>query len=44
MRNPNLIYNRQFRDQHPDLQEFMQNHPNVWEKLPGNEPLGRLRS
>jgi hypothetical protein len=34
-RNPNLIYNKEFRHQHPDLQEFMQNHPNVWGKLPG---------
>jgi len=32
-RNPSLIYDRRFREQHPDLQAFMQNHPNVWGKL-----------
>ncbi len=36
-RNPNLIYNRGWRERHPDLESFMQNHPNVWGKMPGNE-------
>jgi hypothetical protein len=39
-RNPNLIYDKKFREQHPDLQGFMQNHPNVWGKLAGNERWG----
>ena len=39
-RNPNLIYNREWRERHPDLQEFMHNHPQTWGKLPGNERWG----
>ena len=39
-RNPDLIYNRQFRHAHPKLQEFMQNHPNVWGKLANNGRWG----
>jgi len=39
-RNPNLIYNRAWRERHPDLREFMQNHPQIWGKLPGNERWG----
>src|ERR1700758_4750537 len=35
--NPNLIYNREWRERHPDLREFMNNHPQIWGKLPGNE-------
>lgn len=41
-RNPNLIYNKQFRHEHPDLEVFMQNHPNVWEKLPGSGRWGAI--
>lgn len=40
MRNPDLIYNRRFRHEHPELQEFMQNHPNVWGKLPNYRRWG----
>jgi hypothetical protein len=39
-RNPNLIYNREWRERHPDLQQFMQNHPNVWGKLPESRRWG----
>ena len=39
-RNPDLIYNRNFRKQHPDLEAFMQNHPNVWGKLAGSGRWG----
>ena len=40
VRNPNLIYDRQFRHQHPALQEWTQQHPNVWKKLPGYSRWG----
>jgi hypothetical protein len=40
MHNPNLIYDRQFRHEHPDLQTFMQDHPNVWGKLPDSGRWG----
>jgi hypothetical protein len=33
-RNPNLIFDRQFRSQHAELEEFMQTHPGTWGKLP----------
>jgi hypothetical protein len=39
-RNPNLIYDKAWREKHPDLQGFMQNHPNVWGKLPGSARYG----
>jgi hypothetical protein len=39
-RNPSLIYNKAYRKKHPDLQEFMQNHPNVWGKLKGSNRWG----
>lgn len=32
-RNPNLIYDRRFREQHAELETFLQNHPGVWGKL-----------
>lgn len=32
-RNPDLIFDRRFRQQHLELQEFMQSHPGVWGKL-----------
>src|SRR5882757_1234539 len=31
--NPNLIYNKDFREDHPELRTFLQNHPDVWKKL-----------
>jgi hypothetical protein len=31
--DPSLLYNKQFREEHPELQTFMQNHPNVYGKL-----------
>ncbi len=31
--NPNLIYNKDFREDHPELRTFLQNHPDVWDKL-----------
>jgi len=40
MRNPDLIYNRQFRNQHPALQDWMHQHSNVWAKLPGASRWG----
>ena len=40
MRNPSLIYDRRFRHEHPELEEFMQNHPNVWGKLPNYRRWG----
>lgn len=39
-RNPDLIYNRNFREKHPDLQQFMQNHSNVWGKLKDSNRWG----
>jgi hypothetical protein len=39
-RNPNLIYDKGFREQHPELQTFLQNHPTVWGKLPSNGRYG----
>jgi hypothetical protein len=39
-RNPNLIYNRGWRDHHPELRQFMQNHPNVWGKMEGSNRWG----
>jgi hypothetical protein len=39
-RNPDLIYNKNFREKHPDLQQFMQNHPNVWGKMAGSNRWG----
>jgi hypothetical protein len=38
--NPNLIYNKEWREKHPDLRAFMQNHPNIWGKLPDNGRWG----
>ncbi|MGC1398217.1 hypothetical protein [Candidatus Binatus sp.] len=31
--DPSLLYNKQFRDEHPELQTFMQNHPNEYKRL-----------
>jgi hypothetical protein len=31
--NPDLIYDKQYRRSHPELQKFMQDHPNVYTKL-----------
>jgi hypothetical protein len=31
--DPDLLYSKQFREEHPELQKFMQNHPNVYKKL-----------
>lgn len=39
-RDPNLIYNKGFREQHPELQQFMQNHPSVWGKMPNHDRWG----
>ena len=39
-RNPSLIYDRQWRHEHPGLQEFMQNHPQVWGKIPNSGRYG----
>ena len=38
--NPNLIYNRDFREDHPELRQFLQNHPDVWEKLERDHGVG----
>ena len=40
VRNPNLIYDKSFREQHPELQEFMQNNPQIWGKLANNGRWG----
>ena len=32
-RNPSLIYDKQYRREHPELQRFMQDHPNIYGKL-----------
>src|SRR5215469_2717642 len=32
-RNPDLIFNKQYRRDHPELQRFMQDHPNIYGKL-----------
>jgi hypothetical protein len=37
--NPNLIYNKDFREDHPELRQFLQNHPDVWQKI-GPAPRG----
>jgi len=39
-RDPNLIYDRKWRHEHPGLQEFMQNHPQVWGKIPNSGRYG----
>ncbi|HXN11623.1 MAG TPA: hypothetical protein VN865_00855 [Candidatus Acidoferrales bacterium] len=31
--NPSLLYDRQFRHDHPELETFMQNHPNEYKRL-----------
>jgi hypothetical protein len=31
--DPSLLYSKQFREQHPELQTFMQNHPEVYTRL-----------
>ena len=38
--NPDLIYNKQWREKHPELRQFMQNHPDVWGKLPNSGRYG----
>ncbi len=38
--NPNLIYNKAWRERHPDLESFMQQHPNTWGKLEGSNRYG----
>lgn len=32
-RNPDLIFNKQYRREHPELQTFMQDHPQIYGKL-----------
>jgi hypothetical protein len=32
-RNPNLIYDPVYRAQHPELQQFLANHKNVWRSI-----------
>lgn len=32
-RNPDLIFNRNYRRDHPELQVFMQQHPNIYGKI-----------
>ena len=32
-RNPDLIFNKQYRREHPELQKFMQDHPQIYGKL-----------
>ncbi len=39
-RNPDLIYNKAWRERHPDLESFMQQHPNVWGKMPNSGRWG----
>ena len=39
-RDPDLIYNKGFREEHPELQQFMQNHPSVWGKMPNHDRWG----
>ena len=39
-RNPDLIYNKAWRERHPDLQSFMQEHPNIWGKMPNSGRWG----
>ena len=39
-RNPDLIYNSRFRQQHVELEEFMQSHPGTWGKLPNANRWG----
>jgi hypothetical protein len=31
--NPSLLYDKQFREAHPELQQFMQTHPQVYERM-----------
>src|SRR5208282_372474 len=31
--NPSLLYDKHFREEHPDLQRFMQNHPEEYKRL-----------
>jgi hypothetical protein len=31
--NPDLIYDKHYRRSHPELQKFMQDHPNIYAKL-----------
>jgi len=38
--NPNLINNKQWREKHPELQQFMQDHPDAWSKLPNSKRYG----
>lgn len=32
-RNPDLIYDRRYRAQHPALNQFLTSHPNVWRSM-----------
>src|SRR4029077_16694219 len=38
--NPDLINNKQWREKHPELQQFMQDHPDAWSKLPNSKRYG----
>ena len=38
--NPDLIYDKHYRRSHPELQKFMQDHPNIYTKL-GKHGEGR---
>ena len=38
--NPDLINNKQWREKHPELQQFMQDHPDAWKKLPNSRRYG----
>ena len=39
-RNPDLIFNKQYRRSHPELQKFMQDHPNIYGKLHNHDSWG----
>src|SRR5260370_33295219 len=32
--NPELVYDRRFREEHPDLRQCLQNQPEDWQKIP----------
>jgi hypothetical protein len=38
--NPELVYDRRFRDEHPELRQFLQNHPSVWQKIARGPNMG----
>ena len=41
--NPGLIYNPNWRHQHPELQEFLQKHPGDWHAMEANQGAVRGR-